>query len=117
MRKGRMPNHERKKGHEFADSSRGERLQRVMADAGVASRRACEELIEAGEVRVNGHLVQSLPAWVDPARDHVTVSGKPIKRREPNVYVMLFKPRGVVSTNSDPEGRRRAIDLVHHPAR
>ncbi|MCI0631460.1 MAG: rRNA pseudouridine synthase [Phycisphaerales bacterium] len=117
MRKGRMPNQQRKKGHEFADSSRGERLQRVMADAGVASRRGCEELIEAGEVRVNGHLVQSLPAWVDPGRDHVTVSGKPIKGRELNVYVMLFKPRGVVSTNSDPEGRRRAIDLVHHPAR
>lgn len=103
--------------HEFTDASRGQRLQRVMADAGVASRRACEELIESGIVRVNGHLVQSLPAWVNPDTDHISVNGKAIKRNEPHVYVMLFKPRGVVTTNSDPEGRSCAIDLVRHPSR
>jgi 23S rRNA pseudouridine2605 synthase len=101
--------------HEFTDSARGPRLQKVMAEAGVGSRRHCEELIEAGEVRVNGHLVQALPAWVDPARDHIIVGGRKIKSHEPHVYIMLFKPRGVVSTNSDPEGRPRAIDLVQHP--
>jgi 23S rRNA pseudouridine2605 synthase len=102
--------------HNFSDDSRGPRLQKVLAEAGVGSRRACEELIESGAVRVNGHVVQSLPAWVDPIKDHITVSGKHIKPHETHVYVMLFKPRGVVSTNSDPEGRPRAIDLVQHPS-
>ena len=118
----RSPSRQRRSGaaekaahHEFTDAKRGQRLQKVMAEAGIASRRHCEELIEAGEVRVNGHLVQSLPAWVDPARDHITVGGRKIKSHEPLVYIMLFKPRGVVSTNEDPEGRPRAIDLVQHP--
>jgi pseudouridine synthase len=66
-------------------------------------------------VSVNGELVDALPAWVDPAKDHITVEGRPIKRSRRNIYVMLFKPRGTVSSNSDPEGRTRAIDLVHHP--
>ncbi len=103
--------------HEFTDASRGPRLQKVLAEAGVGSRRACEELIEEGRVRVNGHLVNTLPAWVDPVRDHITVDGRRIKTHEPHVYIMLFKPRGVVSTNYDPEGRKRAIDLVKHPSR
>ena len=68
-------------------------------------------------MRVNGHLVSTLPAWVDPVRDHITVDGRRIKTYEPHVYIMLFKPRGVVSTNYDPEGRKRAIDLVKHPSR
>ena len=89
----------------------------MLAEAGVGSRRACEELIESGAVRINGHTVQSLPAWVNPIKDHITVNGKHIKTHQPHVYVMLFKPRGVVSTNSDPEGRPRAIDLVQHPSR
>jgi 23S rRNA pseudouridine2605 synthase len=103
--------------HEFTDASRGVRLQKVMAEAGVGSRRRCEELIETGSVRVNGHQVKSLPAWVDPVRDHITVDGRHIKTHEPHVYIMLFKPRGVVSTNDDPQGRVRAIDLVRHPSR
>jgi pseudouridine synthase len=108
-----------KKGssHEFADAERGPRLQKVLAEAGVSSRRACEELIESGAVRVNGHVVNTLPAWVNPHKDHISVNGKHIKTHEPHVYVMLFKPRGVVSTNSDPEGRPRAIDLVQHSSR
>src|SRR5262245_56192611 len=80
--------------HEFTDASKGRRLQKVLAEAGVGSRRHCEELIEAGVVKVNGHAVQSLPAWVDPAKDHVTVDGKSIKRAQSSIYVMLFKPRG-----------------------
>lgn len=101
--------------HEFTDSSRGERLQRVMADAGVASRRECEALILAGEVVVNGHLVNTLPAWVDFAKDDIRVGGTRLKPSEQHVYIILFKPRGVVCTNSDPEGRPRAIDLIKHP--
>jgi pseudouridine synthase len=101
--------------HDFADDSRGPRLQKVLAEAGVASRRACEELIEDGRVRVNGHVVNTLPAWVDPVKDHITVDGRHIKPREPHVYLMLFKPRGFVTTLSDPEGRPRVIDLIDHP--
>jgi pseudouridine synthase len=92
------------------------RLQRVLADAGVASRRACEELIEAGAVAVNGVVVRKLPVFVDPARDRIVVGGRRLRPGREPVYVMLFKPRGVVCTNSDPEGRRRAIDLVQHPS-
>jgi pseudouridine synthase len=92
-------------------------LQKVLAEAGVGSRRACEALIESGAVAVNGHIVRSLPAWVDPVRDAITVNGTRLRLRAPAVYVMLFKPRGVVCTNSDPEGRRRAVDLVRHPSR
>jgi pseudouridine synthase len=83
----------------------------------VGSRRACEALIESGAVRVNGHLVDTMPAWVDPRRDVITVNRRRIRSAENLVYVMLFKPRGVVTTNADPEGRKRAIDLVRHPSR
>ncbi|MBL9120160.1 MAG: rRNA pseudouridine synthase [Phycisphaerae bacterium] len=107
----------RKTSHSFTLDTRGPRLQRVLADAGYGSRRACEELIESGDVRVNGELVNTLPAWVNPSEDRIVVSGKPLKQPERHVYIMLFKPRGVVSTNSDPEGRVRAIDLIKHPAR
>lgn len=104
-----------KPNHAFTDDSRGPRLQKVLAEAGVASRRDCEHLIENGEVTVNGHVVSQLPAWVDPHKDHIAVSGRRIRQSTQHVYVMLFKPRGVVSTNEDPEGRKRAIDLVHYP--
>lgn len=100
--------------HPFKDSNRGVRLQRVMADAGVASRRACEDLIVEGVVTVNGQRVASLPAWVDPIKDRVAVRGKPIGPTDAPAYVMFFKPRGVVCTNSDPEGRPLAVDQVKH---
>lgn len=103
--------------HEFTDDTRGPRLQKVLAEAGVGSRRACEELIEQGHVRVNGHLVSTLPAWVDPATDHITVDGKRIKTHEPHVYIMLFKPRGFVTTTDDPEGRPHVLNLVEHPSK
>lgn len=97
------------------DPKRGKRLQTVMSDAGVASRRACEALIQEGAVEVNGITVQTLPIFVDPAKDRILVNGEPI-RREALVYAMLWKPKGVVSTNADPAGRPRAIDLVGHPS-
>jgi len=107
----------RKPPHPFDRDDRGPRLQKILADAGYGSRRACEELIEQGEVRVNGEVVDRLPAWVNPHEDRIVVAGKPLKRPERLVTVMLFKPRGTVCTNSDPEGRVRAIDLVRHPAK
>ncbi len=104
-------------GHDFDDATRGPRLHKVLADAGVASRRDCEALIASGAVAVNGHTVRALPAWVDPARDHITVEGRPVRTHAPLIYVMLNKPRGVICTNDDPEGRRRAVDLIPHSRR
>ena len=93
----------------------GQRIQRVLADAGVASRRACEQLVEEGAVTVNGKVMQKLPIFVDPEVDDIRVEGRRIKKSRSNVYIMLFKPRGFVCTAKDPEGRKRAIDLVNHP--
>jgi 23S rRNA pseudouridine2605 synthase len=88
-----------------------ERLQKVMASAGVASRRQCEELILQGAVRVNGRVVDELPAFVDPEADVIMVHGR--RLREPRrVYYLLNKPKGVICTSSDPQGRPRAVDLV-----
>jgi len=88
-----------------------QRLQKIMAAAGVASRRKCEDLILAGAVRVNGQVVDTLPAFADIEKDRVTVNGRRI-RPEPKVYYLLNKPKGVICTSSDPHGRRKAIDLV-----
>ena len=100
---------------EFSDPSRGPRLHKVLADAGVASRRASERLITEGAVEVNGVPVTTSPAWVNPATDRITVNGKRVAGTTTrHVYVLLFKPRGVVCTNAP--GERRAIDLVKHPS-
>jgi 23S rRNA pseudouridine2605 synthase len=88
-----------------------ERLQKVLAAAGIASRRECEQIILDGRVRVNGKTVLSLPALVDPARDAILVDGRPLKREE-KVYFLLHKPKGVHCTNYDPAGRPRAVDLM-----
>jgi len=102
--------------HPYQDDSRGPRIQKVLADAGVGSRRACEEAVDEGRVTVNGHRIDGLPAWVNPAEDDIRFDGRRLRPAERHVYVMLFKPKGYLSTNSDPEGRPRAIDLVSHPA-
>jgi 23S rRNA pseudouridine2605 synthase len=88
-----------------------ERLQKVLVAAGVDSRRRCEELILDGAVQVNKRVVDTLPAFVDPENDVITVHGRRL-RPEHKVYYLLHKPKGVICTNADPEGRRRAIDLV-----
>jgi 23S rRNA pseudouridine2605 synthase len=93
------------------DTPGRQRLQRVLAAAGVGSRRACEEIILAGRVRVNGGVVSSLPVLVNPTTDRITVDGRPILQ-ERRVYLMLHKPAGVVCTQRDPAGRRRAVDLL-----
>ncbi len=94
-----------------ANLSEGERLQKVLARAGIGSRRVCEILIEAGRVRVNGS-VAILGRRVDPNSDLIMIDGKPVGVREGLVYYLLNKPIGVVTTADDPQGRETVIDLV-----
>jgi 23S rRNA pseudouridine2605 synthase len=93
-----------------------QRLQKVLAAAGIGSRRHCEELITAGRVEVDRHVVTELGTKVDPAHQEIRVDGVPLTR-ERLVYFLVHKPRGVVSTNSDPSGRMRVVDLVSYPGR
>lgn len=86
-----------------------ERLQKFMAEAGVASRRACEELIRQDRVTVNGETA-SLGRSVEPEQDRVELDGKPVQKEQRRTVILLYKPRGVVSTSSDPEGRRTVQD-------
>jgi pseudouridine synthase len=88
-----------------------QRLQKVLAAAGIASRRRCEEVILEGTVRVNGRVVDKLPAFADPEKDIITVDGRKISAVR-KVYFLLNKPKGVICTNSDPQGRKKAIDIV-----
>src|SRR5687767_4752076 len=89
-----------------------ERLQKLIAAAGIVSRRKAEELITQGRVSVNGHIVSELGSKADPANDRIAVDGKPLRLPEKHVYLVLNKPRGYVSTVSDPEGRPTVMDLV-----
>src|SRR6478736_5507093 len=93
------------------DSTRGERLQKVLAAAGVGSRRQCEEFITSGRVEIDRQVVTKLGTCVDPVAQEIRVDGEAIKR--PNkLYFAVNKPIGVVTTNFDPSGRPRVIDLV-----
>jgi pseudouridine synthase len=87
------------------------RLQKFLANAGVASRRKAEQLIEAGRVAVNGTIVSEMGTKVDPATDTVAVDGKPVRRAEP-VWIALHKPAGYVSTRDDPQRRPTIYDLL-----
>ena len=93
-----------------------ERLQKIMAHAGIASRRKCEELILQGRVRVNGEMVTQLGTKVDPARDAIEVDGRPITPEE-EVYIALYKPRGYLSDTRDFRGRPSALRLVPNGTR
>lgn len=104
--------------------TKGVRLQKAMADAGVGARRECEEMILAGRVRVNGETVTSLPYFIDPASDVVELDREVLelssalarqKAHTPErgfAYVLINKPKGVITTTSDPEGRRTVLDFV-----
>jgi len=99
------------------------RLQRLMADAGVASRRECERMIEDGQVRVNGETVFRLPVLVDPRVDTIEVNSRPLRKPEPRLYLMMYKPARVLCTTKDDpafsdakgQGRPTIMDLVIHP--
>jgi len=104
----------------FPDSGRddlaeGVRLQKVLAGAGLASRRTAELMIEDGRVEVNGRVVTRLGTRVDPERDHIRVDGRRLPPRRHHRYLVVNKPRGVVSTMDDPEGRPTLAEFV--PAR
>lgn len=101
------------RNHEFQDPGREQRqrLQRILAAAGVDSRRKCEDLILEGAVTVNGKIVDQLPAFADPQTDDIRVHGNRIPRPQ-QCYFLLNKPKNVICTNSDPQGRKRAIDLI-----
>ncbi|MFL1695564.1 pseudouridine synthase [Weissella kandleri] len=88
-----------------------ERLQKIMAQAGVASRRASEKLIEAGRVKVNGVVVKTLGTKVEP-HDHIEVDGSPLEGSQKHVYYLLNKPRGVVTTVSDDKNRATVLDVL-----
>jgi 23S rRNA pseudouridine2605 synthase len=93
-----------------------ERLQKLIAKAGLASRRAAEELITNGEVTVNGSVVTELGTKADPEKDHIKVRGKLINPKltgpREHIYILLNKPKGCLSTVSDPEGRPVVTDLI-----
>jgi 23S rRNA pseudouridine2605 synthase len=89
-----------------------ERLQKIISQAGITSRRKAEELILAGRVTVNGRVVNELGSKADPARDHIKVNGKLLHTSPEPVYLMLNKPRGCVTTVSDPEGRPTVMQYL-----
>src|ERR1700757_595825 len=89
-----------------------ERLQKIIAAAGVASRRKAEELITSGHVQVNGATITELGSKADPEVDHIRVNGKLLQGEQRHVYLLLNKPKGYVTTVNDPEDRPTVMDLV-----
>src|SRR5258707_11427802 len=89
-----------------------ERLQKIIAHAGFASRREAETMIREGRVTVNGRVVTELGSKADGDRDHIKVDGKLITKAEPHRYILLYKPKEVMTTVEDPQGRRTVIDLI-----
>jgi 23S rRNA pseudouridine2605 synthase len=89
-----------------------ERLQKIIAHAGYASRREAEAMMREGRITLNGRVVTELGTRADPDRDHIKVDGKLITRAEDHRYILLYKPKEVMTTVEDPQGRRTVIDLV-----
>jgi 23S rRNA pseudouridine2605 synthase len=88
------------------------RLQKALAQAGIASRRAAEELVREGRVSVNGRVVTAMGERVDPQTDEVCVNDVPISAPQPKVYLLFNKPRCCVTTSSDPQGRKTVFDYI-----
>jgi 23S rRNA pseudouridine2605 synthase len=88
-----------------------ERLQKILAEAGIASRRKCEEIITSGRVMVNGEVVKTLGVKVDPTLDEIQVDGKYINQQK-KIYVLLNKPKGVITSATDPGGRKVVTDFL-----
>lgn len=89
-----------------------ERLQKIIAAAGIASRRKAEQLISGGLVSVNGQIVTELGSKADPEKDHIRVNGKLLQGPERHIYLLMNKPKGYVTTLRDPEGRPTVMDLL-----
>ena len=89
-----------------------ERLQKFLAEAGIASRRKCEELILSGKVSVNGEVITALGTKVNPEKDQVLYNGKVVKKQDEKVYILLNKPIGYVTTAKEQFGRDKVLDLV-----
>jgi 23S rRNA pseudouridine2605 synthase len=89
-----------------------ERLQKILAHAGIASRRKAEEMIQQGRVTVNGHVISELGSKADPGDDVIKVDGKKIRIARRHVYILLNKPKNVMSTSSDPEGRPTVLEYI-----
>jgi 23S rRNA pseudouridine2605 synthase len=89
-----------------------ERLQKIIAAAGIASRRKAEELISSGRVQVNGQVMSELGSKADPETDHIRVNGKLLHGGQRHVYLLLNKPKGYVTTMSDPEKRPTVMELI-----
>jgi len=92
--------------------TKGVRLQKVLAQAGIASRRAAEEMIRQGRVSVNGSLVRELGSRVDPSKDEIRVDRVVVSSAQAKVYLLFYKPRHCVTTANDPQGRKTVLDLV-----
>lgn len=90
-----------------------ERLQKIIAAAGIASRRKAEQLITGGLVSVNGQIVSKLGSKADREKDHIRVNGKLLQGPERHVYLLMNKPKGFVTTLRDPQGRPTVMDLLH----
>jgi pseudouridine synthase len=88
------------------------RLNRFLSVSGIASRRAADDLIRQGRVEVNGRVVAQLGVQVDPGRDEVRVDGRRVRAAPDRRYLLLYKPRGVMTTRADPEGRTTVVDLL-----
>src|SRR5262245_17655001 len=88
------------------------RLNKLLSHAGIASRRLADDLIRHGRIEINGHVVTELGTKADPERDDVRVDGRRISRAPERRYLLMNKPRGVVSTRTDPQHRKTVIDLL-----
>src|SRR5580693_4228518 len=97
---------------EAEDQDSQERLQKILSQAGIASRRASEQLMLDGRVTVNGKAVTELGTKADPSHDDIRVDGRRVKGVERHRYVLLNKPRGYVTTRSDPQQRHTVLDLL-----